>query len=232
MLTKNITSSMYNQSHGHHHMKNDARMGLPPLKSHTVGGINEISNGIGALKVQQLYDEGVDDKRKGQSKNIGSGSVRRPSLPSVKEPQLKDALYNQNQQYTSPSNRRNSYQRKGTAGTTDNSVPSSAKSKSQQQNYLSPEQAMKQHMHKLTSYEHHEIFSYQQIFYTGPSAKKRQGVVGGANNNGFDDDQGSYIPVAHDHIVYRYEVLKVIGKGSFGQVINCLETIKAININK
>ena len=24
--------------------------------------------------------------------------------------------------------------------------------------------------------------------------------------------------VAHDHIAYRYEVLKVIGKGSFGQV--------------
>lgn len=43
--------------------------------------------------------------------------------------------------------------------------------------------------------------------------------MGGANNGGYDDDQGSYIHVPHDHISYRYEVLKVIGKGSFGQVI-------------
>lgn len=42
--------------------------------------------------------------------------------------------------------------------------------------------------------------------------------MGGANNCGYDDDQGSYIQVPHDHISYRYEVLKVIGKGSFGQV--------------
>lgn len=43
--------------------------------------------------------------------------------------------------------------------------------------------------------------------------------MGGANNGGYDDDQGSYIHVPHDHISYRYEVLKVIGKGSFGQVL-------------
>lgn len=43
--------------------------------------------------------------------------------------------------------------------------------------------------------------------------------MGGANNGGYDDDQGSYIHVPHDHITYRYEVLKVIGKGSFGQVL-------------
>jgi dual specificity tyrosine-phosphorylation-regulated kinase 2/3/4 len=29
--------------------------------------------------------------------------------------------------------------------------------------------------------------------------------------------------VIHDHICYRYEILEVIGKGSFGQVIRALD---------
>ncbi|KAA8580093.1 hypothetical protein FQN60_005628, partial [Etheostoma spectabile] len=45
-------------------------------------------------------------------------------------------------------------------------------------------------------------------YFVGPNAKKRSGVLGGANNGGYDDDQGSYIHVPHDHISYRYEVLK------------------------
>ena len=36
---------------------------------------------------------------------------------------------------------------------------------------------------------------------------------------GFDDENGSYIKVLHDHIAYRYEIREVIGKGSFGQVV-------------
>ena len=31
------------------------------------------------------------------------------------------------------------------------------------------------------------------------------------------------LQVAHNHIAYRFEVLEVIGKGSFGQVLKCLD---------
>lgn len=76
---------------------------------------------------------------------------------------------------------------------------------------LTPEQAMKTFMHKLSSYEHHEVFNFPQIYFVGQNAKKKQGVHGGPNNEGFDDEQGSYLLVAHDHVSYRYEIIKIIG---------------------
>ncbi|XP_070296153.1 dual specificity tyrosine-phosphorylation-regulated kinase 2-like [Salvelinus sp. IW2-2015] len=62
------------------------------------------------------------------------------------------------------------------------------------------------------------ILWFHQVYFLGPNAKKRPAVAGGNNNGGFDDEQGGYIHVPHDHLAFRYEFLKVIGKGSFGQV--------------
>ncbi|CAF1518946.1 unnamed protein product, partial [Adineta ricciae] len=99
----------------------------------------------------------------------------------------------------------------------------SLQSASQQRrtNILEPDAAMKAYMSKLTAYERHEIFSYPQVYFVGQNARKRQGIGGGPNNANYDDENGSYIAVQHDHIAYRYEVLKILGKGSFGLVVKC-----------
>ncbi|KAG7264221.1 hypothetical protein CRUP_014122 [Coryphaenoides rupestris] len=83
---------------------------------------------------------------------------------------------------------------------------------------LTSEQALRQYRNQLTALEQTEIHAYPEIYFLGPNAKKRQAVAGGSNNSGYDDDQGGYIHVPHNHLAYRYEFLKVIGKGSFGQV--------------
>ena len=78
-----------------------------------------------------------------------------------------------------------------------------------------PEQVMKLYMSKLTPYEHHEIFNYPQIYFIGANAKKRPGIIGGPNNCGYDDEQGSYTHIVHDHLAYRSAPLKTHNQFSF-----------------
>jgi len=174
---------------------------LPPLKASKNAITKASENGhalpqLGGIQVQQLYDD---------SGGGGGGEnklkIEKRPLPTVN----------------------NNASRAGTSPTSDRRSAMSNESSTKKGQSMTPEQSMKLYMHKLTTFEHHEVFNFPQIYFVGPNAKKRQGVVGGANNNGYDDDQGSYILVPHDHIHYRYEVLKVIGKGSFGSVVKAYD---------
>ncbi|KAM6946485.1 dual specificity tyrosine-phosphorylation-regulated kinase 4 isoform 2-T2 [Aplochiton taeniatus] len=88
---------------------------------------------------------------------------------------------------------------------------------------MSPTEALKHFVDRLTEVEQEEIMDYSEIWYLGLDSKKIQASVGAPQNSGYDDEHGSYIKVVHDHVGYRYEVLEVIGKGSFGQVLKCLD---------
>jgi len=49
-----------------------------------------------------------------------------------------------------------------------------------------------------------------QVYFIGMEAKKRSVSQNpDSNNHGFDDEQSLYIHVYHDHVAYRYEILKV-----------------------
>ena len=153
---------------------------------------------ITGVQVQQLFESE-------SSKPVVNGSVRQPrtGAPSEPLPPVNDRPLTASR---TPS--------ADTIGSSRATAASVHKPK-----HLTPEQAVKLYSSKLSVVEQQEIPEYSQVYFVGQHAKKRQGIPGGPNNSGFDDDAGSYQMVPHDHIAYRYEVLKVLGKGSFGQVL-------------
>ncbi|XP_051769090.1 dual specificity tyrosine-phosphorylation-regulated kinase 3 [Ctenopharyngodon idella] len=171
--------------------------GLPPLPKHT--GVNKPTmkdhQAIrgGQMKVKYVYEDTYNRKLNGMSQLNGTTQVPAKSQPAVSKERSVDS---------------NSSVKSSESSTKVTKLGSP----------MSPEQAIKQHRQQLTTLEQQEIHSYSEIYFLGPNAKKRQAVAGGTNNCGYDDDQGGYIHVPHDHLAYRYEFLKVIGKGSFGQV--------------
>lgn len=60
------------------------------------------------------------------------------------------------------------------------------------------------------------------MYCVGAGSQKKQAHPDfSANNFGYDDDRGDYLVVNNDHLAYRYEIVDTLGKGSFGQVLNC-----------
>ncbi|KAG2149278.1 hypothetical protein DEU56DRAFT_781420 [Suillus clintonianus] len=88
---------------------------------------------------------------------------------------------------------------------------------------LTPEEVLNSSQAQfLSDYEKEEILNYPQVYCIGSGSPKKKAhpeIV--VNNFGYDDERGDYQVVNGDHLAFRYEIMDTLGKGSFGQVLNC-----------
>ncbi|ORY76383.1 kinase-like domain-containing protein [Protomyces lactucae-debilis] len=79
----------------------------------------------------------------------------------------------------------------------------------------------------LNVYERGEAVDYDgKIYCCGAKGLVKQGGRLSAPNEvnfGYDDDRGDYLIHHGDHFAYRYEIVDILGKGSFGQVMRCID---------
>jgi dual specificity tyrosine-phosphorylation-regulated kinase 2/3/4 len=82
---------------------------------------------------------------------------------------------------------------------------------------VTPSTALKVFKPHLSNFEQNELQAVKEIYYMGFKCPKAD------NGNNFDDENGNFKLYKGDHIYYRYEILQLLGRGSFGQVCKCFD---------
>ncbi|KAG8761765.1 hypothetical protein FRC11_013221, partial [Ceratobasidium sp. 423] len=74
----------------------------------------------------------------------------------------------------------------------------------------------------LCPYERKEVLDFERVYYVGQGSKKNMATLDNSTNNyGYDNERGDYLDTKHDHLAYRYEIIDILGVGSFAKVLEC-----------
>jgi dual specificity tyrosine-phosphorylation-regulated kinase 2/3/4 len=73
----------------------------------------------------------------------------------------------------------------------------------------------------LTEYERNEVLNTGKIFFLPLNIPKL--LIKDENFMIFDDEEGNYNLILGEHLAYRFEILEILGRGSFSQVCKCLD---------
>lgn len=85
---------------------------------------------------------------------------------------------------------------------------------------------IKNRLSKMTDFERREVLDYEKIYFSPiRDIVRKPDSKGVSYNHGYDDERGDYLVVEGDHMCYRYEVGHILGKGSFGQVVQARDHV-------
>jgi hypothetical protein len=80
-------------------------------------------------------------------------------------------------------------------------------------------QALKKYGKELSDFEKGELLDYETIYYMGNGIAR----YNAESEGGYDDERGDYNTYVGEQVGYRYEIIDILGKGSFGQALKCFD---------
>ncbi|KAI0206958.1 hypothetical protein F4808DRAFT_15244 [Astrocystis sublimbata] len=216
----------------------------PPSPSHTgkpLGGYLESKrrkSSASSLTASLLQDKTRNESWNTSKKDVGNSSMietstqprvlslqksirPRPSVGSIKSNEPYIAEFDRDDQVAEEEMKRMGSRKKETeiAARTLDALRKRATPKER----VGPQDAIR--IAILNIYEKGEIIDYSDIYFCGTQNAHK--IVGDLHtskpNFGYDDERGDYSIIMGDHLSYRYEIVDVLGKGSFGQVVRCID---------
>lgn len=116
---------------------------------------------------------------------------------------------------------------------------------------LSPTTVLRSHGTNMTPAQREEVRNYPRVYFLGITQAQRDLQLGGfragsslhrssaliaetgkaqTEGSGYDRVDGNYTATVGDHLRYRYEIMQLLGRGSFGEVYRCRDHKSGVDV--